>query len=190
MKQSLKFSKKELDQEKWALIEGTKGYYISNLGRVKRKYKTRERMLTPYFKSSAKKSANKKTLFIKIMLDNGKRKELAVHHLVAKYFLPPQPKGWICWHKNGVLTDNRHVNLQWIHPQVLGKKTGWRTQKVRGIYKICPETKEILDYYRSSREAAKANYCSYQTIIDSCNGKTKWNCTGYLFRWSDQRGVI
>lgn len=189
MKQSLKFSREELDQEKWELIESSNNYYISNLGRVKRKYKTKERLLTPYFKSSARKNSNRNTLFIKIKFNNGKTKEIAVHHLVAKYFLPPKPKGWKCWHKNGVLTDNRHINLQWIHPQVLGEKTGGRTQKVKGIYKICPITKKIVDWYKTSREAAKKNFCSYQTILDSCNGKTKRNCTGYLFRWADSRGI-
>lgn len=64
MKQSLDFSQEELDQERWELISWSDGtYYISNLGRVKRKYANYERMLKPYLKPSRnRKSSNKKNI--------------------------------------------------------------------------------------------------------------------------------
>lgn len=189
MKESLKFSKEELDQERWELITWSNGtYYVSDLGRVKKQYKTFEKILTPY----EKLNSHKKTLFVKIFIDNDtcknsnerQYKQVMIHQLVAEYFLPKQPsENHVLYHKNLVLTDNRAFNLAWITKSELGKKTGGKTKRTRGILKIDPATKEIIEFYKTSRKAAKENYCSYQTILDSCNRKTEKNCTGYLFKW-------
>ena len=32
---------------------------------------------------------------------------------------------------------------------------------------------EVVDVYRSAREAAKANYMSYQAVLSRCKGKVK-----------------
>lgn len=182
MRQSLKFSQEELDQEKWAYIENSKNYYISNLGRVKRVYKNHERIMTPFFKRIAPK-----TLFIPIKFNDNRIKQFRVHHLVAKYFLParPSPKH-VIYHKNKVLNDNRAINLAWITRKELGKKTGGRTSRLLGVVKLNPITKEIVDWYRSCKEAAKENYVSRSTISNNCNGIYKTNCTGYIFKWANQ----
>ncbi len=187
---TLSFSKEELDQEIWKLITWSNGtYYISNLGRVKKKYKNYERILKPYLKTN-----KRKYLYIKIFLDNNtkiqnnkrKYKQKMIHQLVAEFFLPVKPGiDYVLFHKNGVLTDNRDFNLTWITKKELGRITGGKTKRVKGILKIDPKTNKIINYYKTSREAGKANYCSYQTILDSCNRKNKKriNCTGFIFAW-------
>lgn len=194
-KNTLKFTKEELDSEQWKLINWSNGtYYVSNLGRVKKQYKHSSYVLTPYFKNSSKKSSNKRTLFVKIFTDNNTKensnkrnfKQVMVHQLVAEYFLRMKPsEKHVLYHMNGVITDNRAFNLKWVTKKELGKLTGGKTKKVRGIVKVDPDTREVIDFYKTSRQAAKENYCSYQTILDSCNGKYKRNCTGFLFRWAD-----
>lgn len=193
-KQSLKFTKRELQSEIWKLITWSNGtYYVSNLGRVKKLYKHKYRILIPYFKLNAKGTGSRRTLFVKIFIDNKtdlksnkrKYKQVTVHQLVAEFFLPGKLNNdYVLYHSNGVISDNRAFNLKWITKKELGRITGGKTKKTKGINKVDPGTNKVIDFYKTSRQAAKENYCSYQTILDSCNGKTKKNCTGYIYRWS------
>lgn len=43
----------------------------------------------------------------------------------------------------------------------------------RRILKVDPQTGETVAIFASSREAGRAAYCSYQTILDACNRKNK-----------------
>ncbi|MCR0120864.1 hypothetical protein MKC75_09860 [[Clostridium] innocuum] len=84
----------------------------------------------------------------------------------------------------GLKTDDRLMNLTLLSKQEAGSMFASRSRR-RGIYKVDPENRNILAFYKSSREAAAKEYCSYQTILDSCNGKTRRNATGYSFVWSE-----
>lgn len=122
-------------------------------------------------------------MYIKIFTSEG-FKVVQVHKLVAEYFLQPQPSpNYVLNHKNGVISDNRDINLRWITRSESGKIGALKTSKVKGIVKIDPVTNEIIDFYKSSRDAARKNFCSYQSILDNCNKKSKKHCTGYIFRW-------
>ena len=84
----------------------------------------------------------------------------------------------------GLNIDDRLVNLALLSKQEAGNMFASRSRR-RGIYKVDPENKNVLAFYKSSREAAAKEFCSYQTILDSCNGKTRRNATGYRFVWSE-----
>lgn len=84
----------------------------------------------------------------------------------------------------GLRTDDRLVNLTLLSKQEAGNMSASRSRR-RGIYKVNPGNRNVLAFYKSSREAAAKEYCSYQTILDSCNGKTRRNATGYSFVWSE-----
>lgn len=45
---------------------------------------------------------------------NGLKKQISVHVLVATAFLGERPHGFVVNHKNGVRTDNRASNLEWV----------------------------------------------------------------------------
>ncbi len=169
----LNLSKLELDSEVWKKVPDTENMYISNMARVKRVLKTKERYLQPYFKK------RKPPYFVKV---NGKEIKLAV--LVWRVFKGDYDSRVYGIAHHVLTTDDRLVNLYMASKRELGSRTGGNTKKVKGIYKCDRDKRIIYEYYRNSRDAARANFCSYQTILDSCNGKTRKNCTGFDFLWA------
>ena len=171
----LELSKLELDSEVWKKVPGTRNMYISNLARVKKVYKNTEHYLTPYFKHK------KPPYFIRV---NDKEVKLAV--LVWRVFKGDYDSEIYGIAHRVLITDDRLVNLYIASKKELGSRTGGKTKKAKGIYRCNKEKRILYGYYSSSREAAEDNYCSYQTILDSCNGKTRKNCTGFDFMWANK----
>jgi len=101
-----------MDKEIWKDIEGYEGrYQVSNLGRVKSlnyRHTDQERILQPIPFSHGYLVVN--------FLKNKKHKTFLIHRLVAQSFIPnPDNKPQVN-HINGVKTDNRVVNLEWVTP--------------------------------------------------------------------------
>ena len=103
--------------EIWADIEGYEGLYqVSNLGRVKslvgyngHRHVKREKMLNPY---KHKASKNYYRSVVKLTKE-GHKKDMKVHRLVAKSFLPnPENKPNIN-HIDGNPLNNDVSNLEW-----------------------------------------------------------------------------
>ncbi|ARK23285.1 hypothetical protein SporoP37_00320 [Sporosarcina sp. P37] len=148
--------------ESWLPLHDTIGtYFVSNYGRVKRVYKTTERILLPF---RVKGQGN---LFVKI---DGVG--IKIGHLVARVYLrKPNPEERIV-RKNGIITDDYVSNLEIVTLSELGKRTGFKSKSLP-VLKIDAETGETIDEYRSAREAGRENYFSYQAILDKCNGESK-----------------
>lgn len=165
----------------WRDVEGYNGrYQVSYYGKVRSVYKngtTRLLTLNP-------KHQRNNGLIVRLSKD-GRRKEYYVHSLVAWAFLGKANNGEVVYHKNGVLTDNIATNLKYITRQDLGKITGAKGRR-RPVAKIDAKG-DIIDFYSSARKAAQANYLSYQTVIDRCNGKVKSALApdGYAYAWED-----
>ncbi len=54
-------------------------------------------------------------LYVEVTANNGQEVSMPVHQLVAETWLPPSPHGWdFAMHINGIITDNRAVNLKWV----------------------------------------------------------------------------
>lgn len=90
--------------EKYKEIIGFENYSVSNIGNVKSN--NIDKILSPEL---LKSGYHRVKLF-----KNGKSKKILIHRLVAEHFLDnPENKPFVN-HKNGIKTDNRLINLEFV----------------------------------------------------------------------------
>ena len=167
--------------ETWKIIPGFDGTYeISYLAEIRRISGKGKRTITPVIKNGIK--------IVRLVVD-GVRKEYRLHIMVALAFWGPRPKGKVAYHKNSDRLDNIAYNIGYISKSELGKKTGALSRK-RAVIKL-DEHENIIDVYRSAREAGRENFLSYQTVIDRCNGKCKSKLApdGMIYQWEEREGT-
>lgn len=166
----------------WKPIPGYDGKYeVSFFGQVRKQTKSQPRMLTAYEKKNRKGS---RYLVVKLTKD-GKGKEVKLSKLVYETFKGPVPDGCSITHKDESFSNNEANNLIILTKEELGRRTGYRA-KHKPVLK-CTADLIPIEVYRSAREAAKANYMSYQTVIDRCNGKVKSLLApdGHVYMWDN-----
>jgi hypothetical protein len=107
-------------QEHWRAVEGCPGYYVSDLGNVRRSalYDDDGREVYPAKPVAQCLSGSPRThptryMEVSLRLGSKSRRLYKVHQLVAKAFLSPRPPGLVCCHGLGGQLDNRAVNLRW-----------------------------------------------------------------------------
>lgn len=147
-------------------------YKINYFGNIRRTLKNgKYKELHPYIKSS-----------------NGRRvvklncKEIVVMKLMQITFIGELKKGYVTYHKNGILTDDALNNIGITTRSKLGKMTGAWNDKEFAIVKI-DSNGEIVEFYKSAREAGRKNHMAYQTFLDRINGRTKslYAPDGYVY---------
>lgn len=159
------YVKEKYHNEVWKTIEGSDGkFLISNYGRFKRLYKKSEMFLLPFLH---KRSGN---LMLKVQFKN-KVKKYKISQLVAYHFVGKPKQGEVLHHKNSIKTDNYFVNLEFIANEKLGKKTGFKASS-KPVVRLDKDTMEVLEEFRSVREAGRKCFFSYQTVLDRCKNKT------------------
>lgn len=172
-----KTRKKELNElrqkevikgEIWKDIKESDGtYQISDYGRVRRLYKNgKQKIFSLYTKHKKIKG-----LYVKVKIQ-GKIKECRVSRLVAEHFIHKPKDCNIVWHKNEDIYDNYALNLEWIDQKTLANRTVHKSNSI-AVAKIHPVTGEVLEEYRSIREAGKKNYVNYESIRQYLLGKQK-----------------
>lgn len=169
----------------WRNVCGYGGkYQVSRHGEVRRVYKSGlVRDMSAYTKSGKQFRSR---LFVKLTKD-GRSKEEPLLQIVAAAWRGPTPPGKVPYHINGNVTDNRADNIGFIDRQTLGKRTGSMAD-TRSIVFMVDRDGNAVEVYRSAREAAKANFISYQAVLDRCHNKVKnpYALNGYTFHFEEK----
>jgi len=158
------YAKETFPDEAWKVIEGSENFKVSNYGRFIRIYKKGDKVLLPFLRK------NNGSMYVKVKF-NGIYGQYKVSHLVAHHFIGKREKGKVVRHKNGIKTDDFSGNLEYIGRQKLGKMTGY-SSKSKPVVQL-GKTGEVINEFRSAREAGRQCFVSYQTVLDYCHGLRK-----------------
>ena len=171
--------------EVWRAVKGHPNYKVSSLGRVKslaRKRRVKngyycmagERILRPAINCNG---------YQHLSLDG---KDHRVHRIVASAFIENPNNYRDVNHKNGIKTDNRVENLEWvshsdneIHKIYTLKTPGELIRPMRKV--LCVETGKV---YISISSACRELGIKTSHISEACQGKISQTC-GYHWRYID-----
>lgn len=177
----------------WRDIPGYPGYQINWDGEVrtwrwrKDKLASKPRSMRQFVRKQGREG---RTRYVKLINRDGKHIDVKVIRIMAEVWLGGIPEGKIPYHKNGDVADHCVNNIGFATRQELGKMFGAKSGRIP-VAKVTPDG-EIVEVYPSARAAAKANYMSYQTVIDRCNGRVKYpyRLDGYNYIWEDGKNVV
>ena len=190
-----------MQNEIWKDIPEYKGLYqVSNCGRVKsltRTIKTHS-VNNKIIKGKMLKLHTDINKYISIILSNNKiTKRIKIHRLVAIAFIPnPENKPCIN-HKNGIKSDNRVENLEWVtHKEnmkhlydILKHKSTW----IGKFGAEHPNSKPVIQYnkkhqyiaeYAGILEAERATNVRRQNIGHCCHFRLK-SAGGFIWEFKD-----
>lgn len=164
MKHTLITLSEMVEGEDWRIINGFESYLVSNRGRI---YSLKRNSILKY-------SLNYGYPRLRLTDENGVRKSMVIHRLVAESFIPNINNKPQVNHINGIKDDNNVINLEWVtcsenikhafdnglkviseecrkaSSERMKKRTG--DKHPQSIKVICNKTKEI---FNSIREASK-----------------------------------
>jgi len=174
--------------EEWKDIKGYERLYqVSNTGRIKSLAKGKIRKL----------QKNRYGYLMVGLYKNGISKYMTVHRIVANAFIPNSQNKPEVNHKNGIKTDNRVENLEWVTSQEnvlhsfreLGRK-GKSNNKGK-LGKLNWLSKEILQFdsdgnlikkWCGIRDVTRSMGIDEGSISKCCSGIRK-TAGGYLWKY-------
>lgn len=155
--------------EEWRPVVGFEKFYeISNLGNLRSidrvVVESGGKRRVHYGRVLSISTTNKHGYYMKCLYGNGFKKGCQIHRLVAEAFIPnPNGKEQVN-HKNGVKTDNRADNLEWVSRNENAAHAVYILKKKCGNYPkavLCVEDSMV---FPSINIAAK-KYCTSAIVI-------------------------
>lgn len=169
--------------EVWKDIKGYENIYqVSNLGNIRRVYANKKT-------KTLRLSLNKSGYLYVCISDKNKKKLFRVHKLVALAFLGDIPDNLEINHINGVKTDNRKENLEYVNRSynlIHAYKNGLEKKQYNNIKKSKPVNQydlnnNLIKTWESINEIQRQLKYYKQNISRCCNKKIN---TAYGYRWT------
>ena len=191
----IEFVEEEEFEEKWKVVEDFSNYEISDFGNCRNKKTKRHRK--PYINNGYK--------CITIKNDDGVKKNVSIHRLVALVFIDNDEKKETVNHKSHNTLDNRVENLEWMNmkeqnnhrrkcpkeqKELVGARPVWRidiktNKKVELYPSITIASKWIFDTIKKSNvENIRVSIC---TVCRDENGK---RITAYGYKWEYDEIIV
>ena len=116
------------------------------------------------------------------------KKQYYKKHLIAAAFLGPLPNGYACVTKNGIKTDCSVPNLQYLPRREACSLSRGGIRK--NVAKLNHDG-EIVEFYKSIKEAAMRNYMNNRTVSYHCNDKAQriYAPDGYAYCFDDEKAI-
>jgi len=187
-----------MNKEKWEIIDGYEGkYHVSSKGKIIAITRICRNTDNTINNKRIKEWSNKKGYVFVSLIKNGHTKNYRIHRLVAQTFIPnPKNKPQVN-HINGIKTDNRVENLEWVTDSE-NKRHGYRTGLLIPFMPMkgkkgakCPNSRPVLQMnlagtpiyiYSSSKEACLVTGVSRLLLSKCLNGK-KENALDFKWRY-------
>lgn len=172
--------------ERWRVVPGFAGrYQASDEGRVRQMNPDGSALVLKPFVHIPGKPSGKitKPYVVRLIRPDGRKCERSVLGVVVAAWYGEIP-GRVAYHKNGINSDNGLWNIGFCTRKELGTLFG-RAGNERACVKV--RGGRVLEYYRSARAAADANYICYDSVLQRCNGVVKrpYLPDGTTFRWDE-----